>query len=73
MSLEEINKHTNNKKQLLNNLNDFVIQIDYFDQNGIKKQKNKIPLKDYLTFALGAVIILSSFVGVVCLTYFANC
>ena len=45
MSLEEINKHTNNKKQLINNLNDFVIQIDYFDQNGIKKKKNKIPLK----------------------------
>ena len=45
MSLEEINKHTNNEKQLLNNLNEFVIQIDYFDQNGIKKQKNKIPLK----------------------------
>ena len=45
MSLEEINKHTNNKKQLLNNLNEFVIQIDYFDQNGIKKQKNRIPLK----------------------------
>ena len=45
MSLEEINKDTNNKKHLLNNLNDFVIQIDYFDQNGMKKQKNKIPLK----------------------------
>ena len=45
MSLEEINKHTNNEKQLLNNLNEFVIQIDYFDQNGIKKQKNRIPLK----------------------------
>ena len=45
MSLEEINKHTNNKKQLLNNLNDFIIQIDYYDQKGIKKRKNKIPLK----------------------------
>ena len=45
MSLEEINKHTNNKKQLLNNLNDFIIQIDYFDQKGNKKRKNRIPLK----------------------------
>ena len=45
MYLEEINKITNNKKILLNNLNDFIIQIDYYDQKGIKKRKNKIPLK----------------------------
>ena len=45
MSLEKINKHTNSNKQLLNNLNDFIIQIDYFDQKGIRKRKNKIPLK----------------------------
>jgi hypothetical protein len=45
MSLEEINKNTNNNKQLLNNLNDFIIQIDYFDQKGIKKRENRIPLK----------------------------
>ena len=45
MSLQEINKHTNDKKKLLNNLNDFIIQIDYYDQKGIKKRKNKIPLK----------------------------
>jgi hypothetical protein len=45
MYLEEINKVTNNKKILINNLNDFIIQIDYYDQNGIKKRKNKIPLK----------------------------
>ena len=45
MSLEKINKHANSNKQLLNNLNDFIIQIDYFDQKGIKKRKNKIPLK----------------------------
>ena len=45
MSLEKINKYTNSNKQLLNNLNDFIIQIDYFDQKGIKKRKNKIPLK----------------------------
>ena len=45
MSLEEINKPVSNQEYLLNNLNDFIIQIDYFDQKGIKKRKNKIPLK----------------------------
>ena len=45
MYLEEINKNTNNKKKLLNNLNDFIIQIDYFDQKGIKKRKHRIPLR----------------------------
>ena len=45
MYLEETNKIKNNKKILLNNLNDFIIQIDYYDQKGIKKRKNKIPLK----------------------------
>ena len=45
MSLDEINKSLNNQEYLLNNLNDFIIQIDYFDQKGIRKRKNKIPLK----------------------------
>ena len=45
MSLHQMNRYTKNNKQLLNNLNDFIIQIDYFDQKGIKKRKNKIPLK----------------------------
>ena len=45
MFLEEINKPVNNQEYLLNNLNDFIIQIDYFDQKGIRKRKNKIPLK----------------------------
>ena len=45
MYLEETNKISNNKKILLNNLNDFIIQIDYYDKKGIKKLKNKIPLK----------------------------
>ena len=44
MSLKEI-KPVNNQEYLLNNLNEFIIQIDYFDQKGIKKRKNKIPLK----------------------------
>ena len=44
MYLEERNKYTKNKKQLLDNLNDFIIQIDYYDQKGIKKRKHRIPL-----------------------------
>ena len=52
MSLEKINKHTSSNRQLLNNLNDFIIQIDYFDQKGIKKRKNRIPLKYILNSKL---------------------
>ena len=52
MYLEKLNKHTNSNKQLLNNLNDFIIQIDYFDQKGIKKRKNRIPLKYILNSKL---------------------
>ena len=52
MYLEEINKPVNNQEYLLNNLNDFIIQIDYFDQKGIKKRKNKIPLKYILNSKL---------------------
>ena len=52
MSLEQINKYTKSNKQLLNNLNDFIIQIDYFDQKGIKKRKNRIPLKYILNSKL---------------------
>ena len=45
MSLEKINKNTQYKKKYLNNLNDLIIEIDYFDQKGIKKRRNRIPLK----------------------------
>ena len=45
MSLKEINKNTSNNKQLLNDLNNFILQIDYFDQKGIKKRKNRVPIK----------------------------
>ena len=44
MSFEKINKSVNNKKYLLDKLNDFIIKIDYFDQNGIRKRKNRLPL-----------------------------
>ena len=45
MILENINASSNNQKSIFNNLNDFFIQIDYFDHKGIKKRKNKVPLK----------------------------
>ena len=45
MYLEEIKKPENSQEYLLNNLNEFIIQIDYFDQKGLIKRKNKIPLK----------------------------
>ena len=45
MSLEELNKLANNQEYLFNNLNDFIIQIDYFDKKGVRKRKNKVPLK----------------------------
>ena len=34
---------------------------------------NKYSKKDYLTFTAGVAIMVTSFVGVLCLTYFANC
>ena len=45
MNLENINTSKNTQNNIFNNLNDFFIQIDYFDQKGIKKRKNKVPLK----------------------------
>ncbi len=45
MTLEKIKVSKKKQKNLINNLNDFIIQIDYFDQKGIKKYKNEVPLK----------------------------
>ena len=46
---------TNNKKikntEIINcfsNLNNYLIQIEYYDKKGIKKIKNNIPLKNIL-------------------------
>jgi hypothetical protein len=41
------NKNINSPKTIktLSNLNDYIIQIDYFDKNGNKKIKNNIPLE----------------------------
>ena len=46
MNLDNINKTISSKKMNnLNNINDYFIQIDYFDKNGTKKYNNNIPLK----------------------------
>ena len=34
-----------NKNTLLNNINDYVIRIDYYDDNGSKRKKYNVPLK----------------------------
>ena len=49
MSLKNINRTKAHEKYLINNLNDFIIKIDYYDQKGIKKYNNKIPLKYILS------------------------
>ena len=33
------------KKYFFNNIDNFSIEIDYFDEKGTKKHKNNIPLK----------------------------
>ena len=35
---------TNTSKHILNNLNEYIIKIDYFDQKGFKDFENNIPL-----------------------------
>ena len=45
MLLKEIKvSKTNNSKHILNNLDEFIIKIDYFDQKGTKDFENKVPL-----------------------------
>ncbi|MBL6851024.1 MAG: hypothetical protein ACO3NN_03735 [Candidatus Puniceispirillales bacterium] len=43
--LNELKPNKNDKQILLNNLNDYIIKIDYYDDNGFKKKKFDIPLK----------------------------
>ena len=35
-------------QRILNDLNDYMIKIDYFDRKGTKKFENNIPLKSIL-------------------------
>ena len=44
--LKKLNLQNNNQKNILfNNINDYVIRIDYYDDNGSKKKKYNVPLK----------------------------
>ena len=44
-----------NKINIVNNLNDFFIKIDYFDEKGNKKYKNNIPLKYILNKNISSI------------------
>ena len=45
MLLKEIKvSKTSNSKHILNNLDEYIIKIDYFDQKGFKDFENNIPL-----------------------------
>ena len=45
MLLKEIKvSKTNTSKHILNNLDEYIIKIDYFDQKGFKDFENNIPL-----------------------------
>jgi hypothetical protein len=44
--LKKLNLQNNNQERILfNNINDYVIKIDYYDDKGSKKKKYNIPLK----------------------------
>jgi hypothetical protein len=46
MNLNNTDRSISSKKvNCLKNINDYFIQIDYFDKNGTKKYNNNIPLK----------------------------
>ena len=45
MLLKEIKvSKTNTSQHVLNNLDEYIIKIDYFDQKGLKDFENNIPL-----------------------------
>ena len=45
MLLKEIKvSKTNTSQHVLNNLDEYIIKIDYFDQKGFKDFENNIPL-----------------------------
>ena len=44
--LKKLNlQNKNQEKFLFNNINDYVIKIDYYDEKGSKKKKYNVPLK----------------------------
>ena len=46
MVFKQINKsRIDTKQQILDNINEYFIKIDYFDQKGTKDFENNIPLR----------------------------
>ena len=45
LSKQTIKSRINTQQQILNNINEYFIKIDYFDQKGRKDFENNIPLK----------------------------
>ena len=43
---------TNTLKHILNNLDEYIIKIDYFDQKGFKDFENNIPLNHIFNSSL---------------------
>ena len=43
--LKKLMSQDYNENILLNNINDYVIRIDYYDENGFKRKKYNVPLK----------------------------
>jgi len=44
--LKKLNLQNNNQEKILfNNINAYVIKIDYYDDKGSKKKKYNVPLK----------------------------
>ena len=43
--LKKLTSQDYTKNTLLNNINDYVIRIDYYDDNGSKREKYNVPLK----------------------------
>ena len=47
MLSKQINKsRTDTQQQVLDNINEYFIKIDYFDQKGTKDFENNIPLRN---------------------------
>ena len=45
MLSEQTNNSRIDTQQILDNINEYFIKIDYFDQNGTKNFENNIPLR----------------------------
>ena len=46
LSKQTIKSRIDTQQQILDNINEYFIKIDYFDQKGTKDFENKIPLRN---------------------------